>query len=106
MFENIIFTNLCTYTLIDINGDIMDPDECRSFNRGIFQQGLYSAIVKYTGAIIRLHHDFLNTERDSTVIMKFLMSTEIYMLEEMEDYYFKSALHALSNKLEADIAYL
>lgn len=104
MFNDIVFTNMCSYQIIDINGDLMDAEKCREYNGGILQQGLYSAIVKFYDTIVQLHNDFLSLERNNDVVNEFTLSKTLYLLEEMEDYYFKSALKVLSYRLEEDIA--
>ena len=103
MFDTIVFSNLCSYQLTNIHGPAMDIEKCKEFDGGILQQGLHSATVKYSDSVVQFNNDFLSSERNESTIKNFVLSKILYLLEEMEDYYLKSAFTSLSHRLKDDI---
>jgi len=46
LFNNIVFLNLCRTGLYDLQGNIINVEQCENFNAGILKQGLYVAVIK------------------------------------------------------------
>ena len=101
-FNNIIYSDVCKYGPFDVN----EQSVCEGFDQGILKKGIYSSVIKYWDYLRQLNHDFLESNRNSTMVIDFLNDERLQTCERMQDFYFKKSLNLLVSKLEDDIQYL
>ena len=93
---------MCKYGPFDVN----EQSVCEGFDQGILKKGIYSSVIKYWDYLRQLNHDFLESNRNSTMVIDFLNDERLQTCERMQDFYFKKSLNLLVSKLEDDIQYL
>ena len=57
---------MCDYVDFDSKTD------CENFNQGILKKGIYSSVIKYWDFLRQLNHDFLESDRSTATIIRFL----------------------------------
>ena len=104
-FTNVVYSNVCEF-IDDFSKNQATRTECESFNQGILKKGIYSSVIKYWDFLRQINHDFMESNRTTPVIKRFLNEPRLKTAERMQDFYFKRAFKKLVSKLENDIDYL
>ena len=103
LYRLLMLSNMCTYNLIDSEGNIIKKEDCEEYQDGIMKQGLYVAEIQFLDSIKQLYIDFINSPRDRLKIQQYFNNPDILDMIRYQLVYFKSSIEAISSQSEADI---